>query len=148
MDLTKLSAGLVVFGNAAMVAVMVLWSLNWTDLEKGAAYLVVNTTVAVGVSAYAHFRPTEPRYPVAFSVSFIAWTSSVFGLLTVFDLLGMTDQKAIVLQDVIVSAIALVSLFVVTKAVTPVKDAVARERQARDSWRRNPSAVPPDGHAQ
>ena len=147
MDLTRLSAALVVLGNAILTAVIVVGDLEWSDAQKGAAYVAVNTSVALGVSLYAHFRPTQPRYPVAVGVSLVAWTESGLTVLTVFTVWGLTAAKAAVLQAIVVSAVALVALFVTQSKTTPVADAVARERQARDSWRRNPAAKAPDGHA-
>lgn len=142
MDVSKLAAALVVLGNAILAAVIGVAELGWTDPEKGAAFLVVNTTVGIGVAIYAHVKPGTSGEPVAIGVTFIAWTESVFGAVVAFDAFELTAEKVTLLQGVIISAVALLTLLLVRERVTPVEDAEAKIRVAMDSGRR----MPPDAH--
>jgi hypothetical protein len=138
MDLTKLAAALVAVGNAGLAFVLAVTHFGWTPIENGAAFLVVNTTVAFGVSVYAHVRPQRPGYPVAVGVSFLLWSDSVLGLLTVHAVFGLTKDQAALAQGVFVALVGLIALFASQSKVTPVEDSIARERVAMDAHRRRP----------
>jgi putative Mn2+ efflux pump MntP len=90
------------------------------------------------VSLYAHFRKVAPRYPVAVGVSVTLWTESVLGLMVVHHVFDLTKDQATLAQGLVVAIVGLVALIVSQSKVTPVEDAIARERVALDANRRRP----------
>lgn len=138
MDVTKLAAALVVLGNAVLIACIGVFEWSWTDPEKGAAFLVLNTSVALGVAIYAHVKPGTRKEPVAIGVTFIAWTESGFGVIVAFGLWHLTAPKAVLVQGVIVAAVSLGSLILTRDATVPFADAKQQIAAAQSAALRKP----------
>ncbi len=100
--------------------------------------MLVNTSTALGVALYAHFRPGTAAEPVAIGVSLIAWSSGLLGVATVFAWWSITPADATLLQGVTVAGVSVLTLLFARSVVTPEADAVQRERHAASASLRRP----------
>lgn len=137
--------------NAVYAVLLTFGVLELSDVEKGAVLLVANTTAALALALWAHFRRSTVEEPVAVGVALLAWTSSVLALLAVFSVWGLTVAKTSAIQSLIVVLVGIPTAIKVRSSVTSnagveIAKATAQTPDAILAAT-NPRLRPPEGGA-